>query len=62
MHVYYNNTKIGECIDDDSAWNVINAYIEQINIKPKYYRMWREEDGDIVMDYGSHTNFFYLKD
>lgn len=29
-------------------------------IKPYYYRSWESKPGKVVVDYGSHSNFYYI--
>jgi len=29
-------------------------------IKPYYYRTWESEPGKVTVDYGSHSNFYYI--
>ena len=61
INIYHNTTKIGEAVDQESAMNVMNAYLDQIKFKSYYMRMW--DDGEkITVDYGSHYNFFYIKE
>lgn len=61
INIYHNTTKIGEAIDQDSAFEVMNAYLDQIKFKYYYMRSWTE-CGITTVDYGSYINFFYLKE
>ncbi len=40
--------------------SVINNYCEENNFKSYYLRTW-EHEGNLVIDYGSHVNFFVVK-
>lgn len=61
MKVYHNEEFIGCSLDTESAWDVIKAYLDVKRYNPYYYRSW-EDKGVTTIDYGSHTDFFYLKE
>lgn len=52
---------IRENIDPDNAMGYINEYTYSLNpnFKIYYFRSW-EEDGGIMYDVGSHTEFFWV--
>lgn len=50
---------IGECTDEN-VWRMINEYLDKINYKSYYLRRWKEAGDITVIDYGSHTQFFYI--
>lgn len=63
MKIYYNNEHIGDSIDSGHSFQVINQYLKDINYKSYYFNMWHKDDGKTtVVDYGSHVNFFYIKE
>lgn len=47
---------------EDQAYEKIKEVLEEKKIKVYYYRSNFLEDGSIMIDYGSHTNFFYVID
>jgi hypothetical protein len=40
----------------------VQKYLADKNIKSYYQRSWFDEDGSIWIDFGSHTEFFVLRD
>lgn len=44
----------------DNAYAEIKKQIELRNFQSYYYRQSMLEDGEIWLDYGSHTHFFYI--
>ena len=44
----------------DEAYKRISDFLKSINYKVYYYRSRLLEDESIMIDYGSHTDFFYI--
>lgn len=65
IKVYFGNDKskkyIGESNTDSGAFRIIYDYVKNvIGWQKVYYRSW-DEDGALVIDFGSHENFFYVE-
>ena len=50
---------LGHFNDIDDAWVKIRNYLAEIDYQAYYYRTLSSESG-MVIDYGSHFNFFYV--
>ena len=42
------------------AWEVIKKYLTKINFKVYYYRTWNVTPTRRKVDFGSHSEFFFL--
>ena len=66
MELYYgtdeNMKLLGEFETIQEAYKRMYEYIKEIGFKSYYQRMWYIEKGLRVIDYGSHTKFFYIKE
>lgn len=51
--------EIGQPNNQDGVVEIINQFLEERNYKSYYYRI-NQEDGKLVYDVGSHTEFFVL--
>lgn len=65
IKVYFGNDEskkyIGESNTDSGAFRIIYDYVKNvIGWQKVYYRSW-DEDGALVIDFGSHENFFYVE-
>jgi len=65
IKVYFGNNEskkyIGESNTDSGAFRIIYDYVKNVICWQKvYYRSW-DEDGALVIDFGSHENFFYVE-
>lgn len=65
IKVYFGNNDskelIGEATKDKEAYSIIDDYLKNvIGWQDVYYRFWNE-DGVLVIDFGSHSNFFYIE-
>lgn len=68
MTVYFSNklgirTTVVEDATHEEAWTAIKTYVSDIlNFTPYYYRYWLNPSNpkETVIDYGSHSCFFYL--
>lgn len=65
IKVYFGNDEskkyIGESNTDSGAFRIIEDYVKNvIGWQKVYYRFWNE-DGALVIDFGSHRNFFYVE-
>lgn len=65
MKLYYGTDKnmklLGEFETDEEAYNCMYEYIKEIGFK-SYYQRILYFDGLRVIDYGSYTKFFYIKE
>ena len=46
----------------ESAFKVINDFLDNHNYKSYYQRTWKKDDKTTVVDVGSHTEFFYIQE
>ena len=57
-----NDKVIGTYKGTDKCWDKIQEMLEEWNFKSHYF--WcsylENSDTDIMIDYGSHTKFFYI--
>lgn len=65
IKVYFGNKEnkeyIGESHTESGAFRIIKNYVKNvIGWQEAYYRFWHK-DGTLVVDFGSHRNFFYLE-
>ena len=64
MKLYHGNMIDGTSfIDDCDETNIntlMNQVLDKINFKSYYSRRWQEAPGIDVVDYGSHTEYFYI--
>ena len=44
------------------ALECISDFLKSVNFKSYYIRINSIEDSKVIIDYGSHTHFFYLED
>jgi len=59
----FNKVDIGKYKTTDEAWSKLKDYVDNVlHFKSYYYRCNYLSLGkeDIQVDYGSHTNFFYI--
>lgn len=50
------------CADFKAVNDFINSYIKRKDFPPShYYRMWIQEPGCLMIDFGSWSNFFVVK-
>lgn len=66
MTVYFENTngvqrEIGTADTQEEAFKIIRKFLDEHSYKPPYWRSWSEENGEIWVDVGSHTEFFVIK-
>ena len=67
MKLYFENSHgnrriIAEPFTEEDAMKEIYKFCEDRNFKIYYVRTWKEPNGLMVYDVGSHTEFFYLDD
>ena len=61
----YKKSIVGKPKDEEETSKMINDILEKRNYKPHGFRMWTKDFGgyDVTtIDFGSHTEFFYLVD
>lgn len=52
---------LGKRKELDEIYSLINQYISDHNYKCHYMRMWnRDSEKTKKVDFGSHTDFFYI--
>ena len=66
LNVMFKNCKgqsrtIGTVENEESAFKVINGFLDDHNYKSYYQRAWKKDDKTTVVDVGSHTEFFYIQ-
>lgn len=63
--VYYGDfdgkEHIGDFATEHEANKFISKYIASMNFKSYYWRMWMQNEFRVV-DFGSHINFFFVKE
>ena len=67
LNVIFKNCKgqkriIGTVKNEESAFKVINDFLDDHNYKSYYTRTWKKDDKTTVIDVGSHTEFFYIQE
>lgn len=67
MKLYFRNCYgteclIAECQTVQEVHKEIKKFLDEHNYKSYYSRSWKEDNGDIVVDVGSYTEFFIIKD
>lgn len=66
-NVLFENSKgqkriIGTAETKDTAFKVIDEFLDDHKYKSYYKRCWNTDDKTIVVDVGSHTEFFYIQE
>ena len=66
-NVLFENSKgqsriIDTVENEESAFKVINDFLDDHNYKSYYQRTWKKGDKTTVVDVGSHTEFFYIQE
>ena len=67
LNVIFENSKgqsrtIGTAENEESAFKVINDFLDDHNYKSYYQRTWKKDDKTTVVDVGSHTELFYIQE
>ena len=67
LNVMFENSKgqsrtIGTVENEESAFKVINDFLDDHKYKSYYQRTWKKDDKTTVVDVGSHTEFFYIQE
>ena len=57
-----NGKDFGLFINLQAVYDEIQRYLKEIGFKSYYYREIIIEEGYMRIDYGSHTQFFHVKD
>lgn len=66
MIVYFENSngtkrEIGRAPTEQAARKIVQDFLALYNYKSYYTREWKEE-GELKIDVGSWSEFFYIKD
>ena len=66
-NVLFENSKgqkriIGTAETKDTAFKVIDEFLDDHKYKSYYKRYWNTDDKTTVVDVGSHTEFFYIQE
>lgn len=61
FHSDDKNTLLGEVNTWEQVVKCMNDYLKEIIFKSYYMRFWIENNV-LVIDYGSHLNFFHISD
>jgi len=56
-----NDRDFGLFETHDQAYEAISEYLKETNFKSYYYRQVCLEDKTLMIDYGSHSHFFYMR-
>ncbi len=59
---WYKRHDVALCDNMDAAWKAISDFLADMGVKPNYYRSWANDNEELVIDYGSHSNFFIVKE
>lgn len=69
MKVYqvYHGTEsdkelLGEFKTKEDAMSIVVESIYNSKFRSYYQRFWYEPDGTMIIDYGSHTKFYFVKE
>ena len=67
LNVMFENSNgqsrtIGTVENEESAFKVINDFLDDHNYKSYYQRTWKKDDKTTIVDVGSHTEFFYIQE
>ena len=67
LNVMFENSKgqlriIDTVENEELAFKVINDFLDDHKYKSYYQRTWKKDDKTIVVDVGSHTEFFYIQE
>lgn len=46
----------------EEVWKSVSSFLEEMGVKAFYYRSWKNEKNELVIDYGSHSRFFIVKE
>jgi hypothetical protein len=57
-----HRTEVGNASTIEEALKQIGEYLKERNFQLCYIRYWMKRDGETVFDFGSHVEFFILKD
>ena len=58
----YGETELlGEFSTEEEIYERITEFLDELQFKSYYSRQWYEEDGTLVIDYGSWRNLFFIK-
>lgn len=62
LKLYKSKKKvIGETENREDCFKIIVDYLKSIGCKYYYLRSWKISDDITKVDYGSHVDFFYIK-
>lgn len=59
---YSNMELLGEFKTKEDAMNFVVESIYNGAFKSYYQRYWTEPNGTMIVDYGSHTKFYFVKE
>lgn len=54
--------QIGNTESQEQAYAIISKFLDKYNFKSYYSRTWKTSDKTTVVDVGSHTEFFQIKE
>lgn len=57
----HEEREIGNAVDMNGAYDVIDKFLDEHNFKSYYKRVW-EENGRIKVDVGSWSEFMYIEE
>lgn len=57
-----NERSLAVAHSDEEADEIISAFLEAKSYKSYYWRSWKTSKTDTVVDVGSHSEFFILRE
>ncbi len=65
--IYFGKSKlerelVAAGIKEDNVHSVIVEDLKARGMRMKYSRMWEDEDGEMTIDFGSWSLFYFLKE
>ena len=59
--LYHGDDFITESDNKQMIWDAFTNHVRnKLKVYPRYYRIVRIEDDRVMIDYGSHTRFYYV--
>ena len=61
IEVWFNDKRVKTLNTIKETRDFVHGLAESKKQDISYYRYWENDRGDIVVDYGSHIDFIYIK-
>ena len=59
---YGNERSLAVARSDEEAGEIISAFLEAKSYRSHYWNCWKKSKTDTVIDVGSHSEFFILRE